>query len=94
MTFCELIQRNIQFFKYRDGTSLSTHAVANFTRTFLADSLRERTYACDSLIGGFDKDAGASLYYLDYLGALVKLNRTAFGYDKPYIMLDMEHTSC
>ena len=85
--FCELIQRNIQYFKYRDGHSLSTHAVANFTRTFLADSLRERMYACDSLIGGVDKATGASLYYLDYLATLQKLDKTAFGYFLPPIKL-------
>ena len=73
------MQRNIQFFKYRDGKNLSTHAVANFVRTFLADSLRERMYACDSIIGGFDQDVGPSLYYLDYLATLQKLNKAAHG---------------
>ena len=79
MLFCEMMQRNIQYFKYRDGYSLGTHAVANFVRTFLADSLRDRMYACDSLIGGVDKDEGASLYYLDYLATLQKLDKAAFG---------------
>ena len=77
--FCDTIQKNIQYYKYRVNYKLSTHAIANYTRTFLADSLRERMYACDSLIGGFDKEDGASLYYLDYLATLQKLDKAAFG---------------
>ncbi len=88
--FCDLIQRNVQFFKYRDGYSLSTHAVANFARSFLADSLRERMYACDSLIGGFDAGLGPSLYYLDYLATLQKLDKAAHGYGAYFVLTVMD----
>ncbi len=87
---CEFIQRRIQYFKYKDGLSLTTHAVANYARTFLADSLRERMFACDSLIGGFHKDEGPSLYYLDYLATLQKVNKTAFGYGAYFILTVMD----
>ena len=82
------MQRNIQFFKYRDQKSLSTHAIANFVRTFLADSLREKMYACDSLIGGFDVGVGPSLYYLDYLATLQKIDKAAHGYLSHNYILD------
>ena len=69
---------------------MGTHAVANFVRTFLADSLRERMYACDSLVGGVDKEEGASLYYLDYLATLQKLDKAAFGYGAYFILTIMD----
>ena len=59
---------------------MSTHAIANFARNFMAENLRRNMYQCNLLIGGFDKDDGPSLYYLDYLATLQKLNKAAFGY--------------
>ncbi len=47
-------------------------------------------YACDSLIGGFDKKEGPSLYYLDYLATLQKINKMAFGYGAYFILTVMD----
>jgi 20S proteasome subunit beta 4 len=38
--FCDLIVANVKFYQLKNGQSLSTHAVAHFTRKQLADSLR------------------------------------------------------
>jgi 20S proteasome subunit beta 4 len=32
------------------------------------------------LLGGYDKEVGAALYFVDYLASLVKVNYYAFGY--------------
>ena len=47
-------------------------------------------YACDNLIGGFDENEGSSLYYLDYLATLQKLNKAAFGYGAYLILTVMD----
>jgi len=47
-------------------------------------------YACDSLVGGVDKEEGASLYYLDYLATLQKLDKAAFGYGAYFILTIMD----
>jgi 20S proteasome subunit beta 4 len=58
-------------------------------RHVIAKSLREEPYQCNAIIGGVDLPSaivGGSaepkpiLYFLDYLGSLVKCNYTAHGY--------------
>merc|ERR1712122_77929 len=76
--FAEYIQRNLQLYKMVNGFELSTNAAANYTRRELATSLRSRKpYNVNMLIAGYDDDddenKGPSLYFMDYLSALVKL---------------------
>eukprot|EP00128_Syssomonas_multiformis_P017038 Colp12_sorted_trinity150504_noHs@4543 len=79
--FPEYIEKNIKLYEMKNGISMSTHAAANYTRGELASSLRSRdAYAVNLLLGGFDNDVGPSLYWLDYLGALVKVPFAAHGY--------------
>lgn len=68
-----------------EGTRLSTHAQANFARGELAAALRKGPFQVNVLLGGFDpgkngKAGAASLYYLDYFGALHKVKHGAQGY--------------
>lgn len=82
--FSEFILRNLQWYKYQNDVPMTTHAAANFTRNELASSLRTRNaYQVSILIGGYDKTeamTGPSLYYMDYLGSMHKMDRAAQGY--------------
>eukprot|EP00826_Nyctotherus_ovalis_P033251 TRINITY_DN2684_c0_g1_i3.p1 TRINITY_DN2684_c0_g1~~TRINITY_DN2684_c0_g1_i3.p1 ORF type:complete len:154 (+),score=17.93 TRINITY_DN2684_c0_g1_i3:461-922(+) len=46
----------------------------------MADQLRRNMFQCNILVGGYDKEKGSSLYYLDYLATLQKLDKAAYGY--------------
>lgn len=48
---------------------LTTHAVANFTRSEIAEALRKAPYQINMLLGGIDT-SGPNLYYIDYLGTM------------------------
>jgi len=80
--FAEYIQRNLQLYKMVNGFELSTGASANYTRRELATSLRSRKpYNVNMLIAGYDDEpAGPSLYFMDYLSALVKVPFAIHGY--------------
>ncbi|XP_054278178.1 proteasome subunit beta type-2-like [Macrosteles quadrilineatus] len=79
--FAEYIAKNIQLYKMRNGYGLDPAAAAHYTRKALAEYLRSRTpYAVNMLLGGYDKEAGASLHFVDYLASLVKVKYYAFGY--------------
>merc|ERR1711998_790314 len=78
--FGEYVQKNLKLYELRTSTSLSTHAAANFVRGELARFLRQKPYYVDLLIGGWDEDAGPSLYYLDYLASMQKVPYACHGY--------------
>mmetsp|Transcript_36754 Transcript_36754/g.56457 ORF Transcript_36754/g.56457 Transcript_36754/m.56457 type:complete len:201 (+) Transcript_36754:93-695(+) len=81
VNFSEFIAKNIKLYEFsKDGTVLSTHAQANYCRNELAKALRKGPYQVNNLLGGFDKKAGGSLYFLDYLASLQKVNFGAQGY--------------
>lgn len=77
--FGDYVQKNLKLYELRTGTSLTTHATANFVRGELARFLRQRPYYVDLLIGGFDEDAGPSLYFLDYLASCSRSRTRATG---------------
>ncbi|PAA74100.1 hypothetical protein BOX15_Mlig005004g1 [Macrostomum lignano] len=80
--FAEFIEQNVQLYKIRHGYELSPYAAANFTRRNQAQSLRSRSpYFVNMLLAGFDANKGQpELYYLDYLGSLMKLPFSVIGY--------------
>ncbi|GAB5357462.1 hypothetical protein AAMO2058_000376700 [Amorphochlora amoebiformis] len=78
--FAEYIQRNIQLYKYRNDLSLTTKGAANFTRTELATFLRKSPYQVNLLMGGYDEKTGPSLYYMDYMASMHKMDYAAHGY--------------
>ena len=88
--FVEFIQRNVALNAYRTGLPLSTASTASFIKTKLAEALRKNPYQVNLLVGGFDKDAGASLYYIDYLGALAKMPFAAHGYAAYFLFSTMD----
>merc|ERR1711998_538366 len=78
--FGEYVQKNLKLYELRTGTSLSTHASANFVRGELARFLRQKPYYVDLLIGGWEEDVGPSLYFLDYLASMQKVPYACHGY--------------
>ena len=80
VAFAEYIKKNLALYTLRNETTLSAHAVANFTRKELATALRSDPYQVNLLIGGFDHEQGASLYYMDYLASMAKVPYAAHGY--------------
>jgi 20S proteasome subunit beta 4 len=42
--------------------------------------LRKGPYQANLLLAGWDKNHGASLYYIDYLASMHKVNKAAHGY--------------
>ena len=78
-TFGPFVQRNIQFFKFKNGTPLTVEETANFARTKLAEGLRKQPYQVSSLIAGVD-NKGPQLFWLDYLGTLAEVPYGAHGY--------------
>lgn len=77
--FTEFVKANLSLYAFRNGVPLSTHAAANYTRGELATALRKGPYNCNLLIAGID-DGQPSLYFLDYLATLHKMNCAAHGY--------------
>lgn len=80
MTFAQFIIANVRLYALRNSTELSTHAIANFTRMELATALRKGPYMTNLLIAGFDAKTGPSLFWLDYLATMHKMNFAGTGY--------------
>lgn len=90
--FSELIKANLQLYLFRNGMSLTTHGAANYTRSELAKALRKGPYQTNLLIAGWDEGAGPSLYFMDYMAALHKMNCASHGYGGYFVLslLDRE----
>ncbi|KAI3379012.1 hypothetical protein SNEBB_008831 [Seison nebaliae] len=79
--FAEYIAKNIALYRMRTEQELSPSAAANFTRRQIANYLRSRSpYAVNMLIGGINDEGEGELYFLDYLGSMVKTNFAMHGY--------------
>ena len=53
-------------------------------------ALRKNPYEVNMLIGGFDAGKGASLYFMDYMASLVKVDKAAHGYCSYFILSVMD----
>ena len=78
--FSEYIQKNIALYNLRNGVKLTTHAAAHYTRGEIAHAIRSSPKMCNMLLVGFDDDVGASLYHIDYMGGMHKMNYGSHGY--------------
>merc|ERR1711907_352271 len=92
--FGEYVQKNLKLYELRTGTTLSTHAAANYVRGELARFLRQRPYYVDLLLAGYDEQDGPSLYFLDYLASMQKVPYAAHGYAGYFCMstIDRDYT--
>ncbi|XP_074292246.1 proteasome subunit beta type-2-A-like [Silene latifolia] len=86
--FTEYVQKNVALYQFRNGIPLSTAATANFTRGELATALRKNPYSVNILLAGYDEETGPSLYFIDYIATLHKVDKAAFGYGA-YFALSM-----
>eukprot|EP00050_Salpingoeca_kvevrii_P010982 m.11886 g.11886 ORF g.11886 m.11886 type:complete len:194 (-) comp3186_c0_seq1:229-810(-) len=81
VNFGEFIQKNLRFQALKNGFEASTAASAHYVRNQLSRFLRSRTpYQVNLLVAGYDEEEGPQLYYLDYLGSMVKVPFGAHGY--------------
>ena len=90
--FSEYISANVRLSALRNETRLSTAAVAHYARGELATALRKRPYSTNLLIAGFDaaheegKEGEASLYWMDYLATMHKMNVGGTGYGSYFVL--------
>ena len=86
VNFTEFIEKNVKLYELNNDVGLNTHSTANFIRRELATALRRGPFQTNLLLGGFDEGVGPSLYWCDYMGALVKVNFGAHGYAANFIL--------
>lgn len=86
VNFTEYIIANVKLYTLRNETSLSTKSVANYTRGELATALRSSPYHCNLLVAGYDEGVGPSLYWMDYLATLNKINIGGTGYGSYFVL--------
>lgn len=91
--FGDYISKNLKLYEMRHGYNLKPDSAAYFVRNQLATAIRSRNpYMVNVMVGGWDDTEGASLYYIDYLGTLSKVNFGAHGYANMFTtgLLDKE----
>nr|QKY15271.1 proteasome subunit beta type-2 (PBD2) [Polytomella parva] len=88
VNFTEYVIANVKLYALRNGVNLTTKGIANYTRHELAVALRKAPYHCNLLLAGYDEKNGPSLYWLDYLASLTKVNVGGTGYGS-YFTLSM-----
>lgn len=88
--FCEYVQKNIHLHELRTDVRLNTKAAANWTRNQLAMALRKGPYQVSLLIGGYDEGKGASLYFVDYMGAMHPMPMAAHGYCANFVLATLD----
>lgn len=82
----EFVIANVKLYALRNGTKLSTKSVAHYTRNELATALRKSPYHCNLLLAGYDESTGPSLYWMDYLATLNKINTGGTGYGSYFVL--------
>lgn len=76
----QYFQKNVALNYYRNGVPLSTHAVANYMRGEKSANLRKGMAVVDMILAGYDEGVGPSMYFIDYLASMQKLDKAAHGY--------------
>jgi 20S proteasome subunit beta 4 len=82
----EFFQKNLNLYALRNAEKkLSTHATANYMRGEKSANLRKGMKQVDMLLCGFDEGKGPSLYFIDYLASMQKLNVAGHGYGGMFV---------
>ena len=89
--FSKLIKCNLDLYNYQNGNRLNTEEVASYVRNQLAESIRRNPYQTNVLLAGYDND-GPKLYWLDYLGSMVRVAKAAHGYGAYFLYGLMDNT--
>lgn len=91
ISFSEYVAKNLALYEFsHDGLKLSTKAQANYCRSELATALRKGPYQVNLLLAGYDDKLGPSLYFLDYLASLQKVQFGAHGYASSFCLSIMD----
>nr|ANM86165.1 proteasome subunit beta type-2-A [Stygiella incarcerata] len=88
--FGAFIQKNLKLRFLRTGLPLSTKSTAHFVRSELATFLRQNPYMVNLLIAGYDEVDGPSLYYLDYLASMQKMEAASHGHGSAMVLSTMD----
>jgi 20S proteasome subunit beta 4 len=59
--------------------------------SYCSNSALQSPYHCNLLLGGYDEKAGPSLFWMDYLGTLTRVNTGGTGYGKRRGVLQKHH---
>mmetsp|Transcript_24863 Transcript_24863/g.73509 ORF Transcript_24863/g.73509 Transcript_24863/m.73509 type:complete len:196 (-) Transcript_24863:58-645(-) len=86
VNFSEYVIANVKLYELRNGTRLSTKSVAHYTRGELATALRKSPYHCNLMLAGYDEATGPSLFWMDYLATLNKINTGGTGYGSFFVL--------
>ncbi|KDD76170.1 proteasome subunit protein [Helicosporidium sp. ATCC 50920] len=86
VNFSQYLIANIKLYALRNDMSMSTKAIASYTRNELATALRKNPYQTNLLLAGYDKGVGPSLYWCDYLATLHQMNVCATGYGAYFVL--------
>nr|UXY87922.1 26S proteasome chain protein [Cryptomonas curvata] len=78
--FTDFIQKTVLLHSLRSGFPLSTHNIANCIRKEISECLRKNPFKINILLVGFDRFIGSSLYSIDYLGTLQRMDYCVQGY--------------
>ena len=82
----QFFQKNLNLYALRNAEKkLSTHATANYMRGEKSANLRKGMKQVDMLLCGFDEGKGPSLYFIDYLASMQKLNVAGHGYGGMFV---------
>ena len=79
--FGSFIQRNVDFFRFKNGGKRSSvKRSSQFIRSELAKALRKGMKQVSPMIVGYDERKKAQLYWMDYLGTIAEVNYGSQGY--------------
>ena len=86
VNFTEYVQKNLKLYELNNDLKMGTSAAANFIRNELATALRKGPYQTNLLLAGHDELDGISLYWMDYMAGLSKVNFGAHGYAANFVL--------
>eukprot|EP01036_Dinobryon_divergens_P051778 gene51778-69300_t len=90
--FTEFIQKNLKLYELNNDLKLDSQAAANYIRSELAQALRKGPYQTNLLLAGYDQSTGSSIYFIDHLAAMSKVNFGAQGYAAYFVLSVMDRT--
>nr|UXY87425.1 26S proteasome chain protein [Cryptomonas sp.] len=83
--FTDFVQKTVQLHSLKTGLPLSTHSVANCIRKEISECLRKNPFNINMILIGYDNAIGSSLYSIDHLGTLQRMDYCVQGYASFFI---------
>ena len=78
--FADFIHKTVHFHTLKRGFVPTTHSIANYIRTEIAECLRKCPFFVNLILLGFDGSVGPFLYSIDYMGTLQRMDYCVQGY--------------